>query len=203
MTHYTLPDTAVTPDVSHLLPILHRGDWGDGVEAVCAMSALVAGADDVSDCITAGWSDDVGADWLPGVIVRLFDEDVGADDEEVAAREWFVALHGAVQGQAIDYRAARHRFLIGVLADGQHSALATLHSLDGDGAQQIAAIEAAVARHRRALASDAPTDEEWDAAWVGARAAAWGAEAAARAEHRSLLLTALHQSTKQGDARDV
>ena len=60
---------------------LRSGSWG-GAEAVCMMSAIVTGANEVADCVTAGWPD-----WLAGLNVSLFDASVGAADEDLARFE--------------------------------------------------------------------------------------------------------------------
>ncbi len=49
--------------------ILGRGEWGDGVEMVCVMSALIPGATSIQHCITEGWTE-----WLVRLVIELNDK---------------------------------------------------------------------------------------------------------------------------------
>ena len=60
-----------------------RGRWGDGLSAVCLMSALVPGARSHEDCVSAGWPE-----WLVMACTSLFDGDVNAPDELGEAVKW-------------------------------------------------------------------------------------------------------------------
>ena len=41
--------------IEKAIPKLMQGDWGDGEETVCMMSALVSGAKSDDECVSAGW----------------------------------------------------------------------------------------------------------------------------------------------------
>ena len=66
-----------------------RGEWGDGVESVSMMNALVPGAEDTEDCVMAGWTE-----WLAGLCTYLYKSNVGADDEQRAAVQWAYRVIG-------------------------------------------------------------------------------------------------------------
>ena len=139
-------------------PILKRGGWGDGVEAVCLMSALVPGATSVDECVTAGWPE-----WLPELVVDLYDADVGAEDEQAAADLWAFRIAEAIR-KPVDYDRARDRFLV-----------ATLETvLEHDRAGVVQPVIDLL--HRRLAGQDAGAAAwaaAWEAAWEAAREAAW------------------------------
>ena len=142
---------------------LKRGSWG-GTEAVCMMSALVPGARSTEDCETAGWPA-----WLAELCVSLYDADVGADDEQIAADRWAYQVAEAI-ALPLDYKRARHLFFIAVLQRVEHLDTADV-------------VRPVIALHERAMTPDEPDDSEWDAARDdarddardAARAAAWAA----------------------------
>ena len=108
MTMMTLaPDAVALIDAAK--PILTRGDWGDGVSAVCFMSALVPRAREESDCVTAGWPE-----WLVNLCVDLFDVDTleygGEEANDQAAIEWAESMAWALSREA-DYDAVRRTFI--------------------------------------------------------------------------------------------
>ena len=159
-------ENLMTSTVLELLPAgadslpydrLTRGTWGDG-ERVCAMSAMVPGARSEADCVAAGWPA-----WLPPVVVALYDYDVGVDDEQAAADEWFRQLAEAV-ASPVDYERGRRRWLIAVLEPIAHLS---------------PVVQPVIDLHRQELAGDAPRDRAaapaGDAGWAAARAAAWAA----------------------------
>ena len=162
-------------------PILKRGDWGNGTDAVCMMSAMVRGARSDEDCVTAGWPE-----WLSTVNHVLFDANVGANDEDAAAYQFALGVAKALETPR-DTDKARDMFLIARLDTGDISALKTLRSLDGDFAQQISAVETVVSLLRRRINGEDVADEMAPAraaayaAYAAARAAADAADAAARA----------------------
>ena len=88
---------------------MRQGNWGDGVERVCLMSALVPGARNAQECVTAGWPE-----WLVLECVALYDDDTGADDEQAAADEWAYRM-AEVVSKPVDYRKALDRYHIGML----------------------------------------------------------------------------------------
>lgn len=162
--------------------ILKGGDWGDGTEAVCMMSALVAGADSTEDCVTAGFPR-----WIAELNVHLFDVRVGADDEDKARQHFALSVAEAIATPR-DLDAAHDRFLIARLDTGEQSTLKTMRSLKGNSSRQIEAVERVVALlHRRLSGED--VEEEMRAAraaayaavHASARAAAYAAAAAAYA----------------------
>lgn len=150
--------------------ILKARGWGDGVSAVCAMSAMVPGAVGVEDCVTAGWPE-----WLAELVVYLYDGAPEADRAPFA-----LAVAKAVSSPR-DYDRARDLFLIQRLDTGDHSALASLRRLSGDWTCQIEAVSDVVALLRRRLAGEDVRKAMTDA-WAAAEAAAQaGAVTAARA----------------------
>jgi hypothetical protein len=160
---------------------LQAGSWG-GTETVCMMSALVKGAECVSDCVTAGWPD-----WLVKMNVILFDASVGVDDEKAARYEFALAVARAVQDPR-DYDKARDLFLIARLDTGEHSALKSLKKLYGDWTRQRETVERVVALLRRRIAGDdvvAEMKEAYAAAYAAGDAAdgSYAADAAAYAAY--------------------
>ena len=132
-------------------PILRRGEWGDGVKAVCLMSAFVPGAKSFGDCVTAGWPE-----WLASLTATLYDADVGADDEKAEADRWAYRM-AAVISRPINLVQAQHRFLIATLAP-----LVSLSPV----------VEPVINLHQRVLNDDAPLRREWEAAETDAWEAA-------------------------------
>ena len=88
---------------------LKRGEWGNGTDAVCMMSAAVPGASSSEDCVTAGWPE-----WLADLNVSLFDAHVGAEDEVKAAWSFAKDVAEAVSIPR-DMDRARDLFLISTL----------------------------------------------------------------------------------------
>jgi hypothetical protein len=166
----TLIDTAAPAKIAAAK--LRAGSWG-GDDTVCMMSALVPGAQSASDCVTAGWPR-----WLAELNVRLFDANVGAKDETAARNDFAMAVAKAVAVPR-DYDRALTLFLIRRLDGGNMSALKTLHSLKGDFAQQISAVEAVVALLHRKLGGEDVSTEMRAAARAAADAAARAAADAA------------------------
>lgn len=158
-------------------PRLVRGEWGNGTDAVCMMSALVKGARSDVDCVTAGWPE-----WLAILNPALFDSDIGAADESSAAYQFAYDVAKAIETPR-DLDRARDLFLISRLDKGEHSALKTLHRLDGDFARQIAAVEAVIGLLYRRLSGEDVTygmraaGKRAAAARRAASAASWIAEA--------------------------
>lgn len=147
-------------------PILKRGSWRGGIEAVCMMSAMVKGAQSTEDCVTAGWPK-----WLVDLNVYLFDEDVGADDEDLAAWEFARAVAEAVS-VPVDTDKACDLFLISRLDTGEFSALKTLESLDGEWGEQKKAVSDVVALLWRRVAGEDVAEEMRAAARAATLAAA-------------------------------
>ncbi len=164
---------------------LKAGSWGDGTHAVCLMSALVNGADSIEACVTAGWPE-----WLANLNVYLFDEDVGADDEEKARGEFALRIAELVQTPR-DYGKARDLFLILRLNDGEYSAIKSLRwkPVDSDWWRdcESAIIRVADLLRRRVAGEDVAKDIDAaaDAARVAADAARAPADAAAAAAARA------------------
>jgi len=193
---------------------LKSGSWGDGTHAVCMMSAMVSGAHNTQDCVTAGWPE-----WLASLNVYLFDAKVGADDEEKTRAEFALRIAELVQTPR-DYDKARDLFLIRRLDDGEHSALKSLrvNPVDADWWRDC---EAAIVRVTELLRRRVDGDDvakEMDAAYAAAAraavrtyAAASAADAAdaayaadadadaARAAARADLIAALEAAQIKGD----
>ncbi len=149
-------------------PILKRGDWGDGVEAVCLMSALVPGATSMEDCVTAGWPE-----WLPGLVVTLYDETVGAEDEQAAADIWAFRIAEAIRGP-VDYERARDRFLVATLETVlEHDRAGVVQPVIDLLHRRLARQDAGAAAWE--AAREAAREAAWAAAWATAGAAAWAA----------------------------
>ena len=91
------------------MDMLKRNTWGDGIKEVCMMSAIVPGAEGLEDCVAAGWPM-----WLAHLCLRLFDSEVGAEDEQVTANEWAIHVAEAVS-LPVDYNKARDLFILGSL----------------------------------------------------------------------------------------
>ena len=147
---------------------LRARSWG-GTEAVCMMSALVSGAQSTDDCVTAGWPE-----WLAETNVYLFDADVGAEDEDAARYQFALDVATAVQSPR-DYDKARDMFLIARLDTGDHSALKSLASVEGDWTAQRDAIQSVVSLLRRRIAGEdvaAEMKQAADAASYASHAAA-------------------------------
>ena len=178
------PDAVDKIEAAHAAGLLKAGNWGDGNDAVCMMSAMVPGAKSTGDCVTAGWPE-----WLAALNVHLFDASVGADDEDVARYQFALDVAKAVS-QPRDYDKARDLFLIRRLEDGEHSSLKTLHSINGDWTRQIDAVKAVVTLLKRRI-----NGENVAAAYAAAYAAAAARaadRAAARAAARVDLIIALN-----------
>ena len=134
-------------------PTLVRGDWGDGVETVCLMSALVPGANDHTDCVTAGWPE-----WLARLCVNLYDIDTMPSEfntEQEMANRWAYQVAEAV-AKNIDYEEAHYRFLTLVLES-------VLHIDTGNVVSDVLEL------HIRALKGDTPSPSEWTAAAENAK----------------------------------
>lgn len=185
--------------------ILKAGDWGDGTEAVCMMSAIVRGAQSRADCVTAGWPE-----WLAGLNVWLFDRKVGADDED-AARAAFALDVAVAVSKPFDADKARGLFLIKQLETGDYSALKSLRMKPVD-ADWWRDCEAAVVRVadllKRRMAGADVTDELADArsdarsdayAAADARSDARAARAAAIAAARADLVASITEAQIQGE----
>ena len=174
----TLIDETALAKIEAVQPILRAGSWGNGTDAVCMMSAMVSGATCAEDCEAAGWPR-----WLAELNVKLFDAEVGADNEHAARVQFARDVAEAVQGPR-DYDKALDRFLIARLDTGTHSALKSLAKVPGDWTQQRKAIERVVALlHRRFAGEDVAEEMKAakaaaEAAWAAAKAAAEAAEAA-------------------------
>ena len=133
---------------------LIRGVWSEeATERVCALSALVDGAQTVNDCIAAGWPG-----WLAPLVVSSFDSDIGADDELAAATAWWRELVQAVSAP-VDYYQAYHRYIATLLT--------SVVELDSAGV-----VQPLIDLHERSLAQDWPTEGDWLHAGDSAKAAA-------------------------------
>ena len=120
-----------------------RRAWGDGVAEACALNALIDGAGSFHDCHRADWPS-----WLPSVVARCYDQDVGAGDEQAAADEWFCEL-AAILASPVDYHSAHHYFVLALLKSvAERPALAHI-------------VGPTIALHERTLAGDDVTVEEW------------------------------------------
>ena len=177
----TIPVDPARLDAAHAAGKLKQSTWGDGFNTVCMMSALVPGAYSSQSCVTAGWPE-----WLVELNIRMFD---GAETIEAA---WEFAHSVAIACvRPIDYDAARDRFLIAVLAEGDHSVSASLRKVkceEGWWENSSKAVDTVAALLTRRLAAEDVT-EQLNAAAAAAEAAlrdAWAAEAAeARAAARA------------------
>lgn len=127
--------------------ILKAGNWGDGNDAVCLMSAAAPGARNTDDCVTAGWPA-----WLSGLNILLFDRNVGAEDED-AARFAFALAMGEAVSVPRDMDRAHDLFFA-----------ATLEQISTDDADADAAITKVIALYQRRLAGKTVAEEEWEAA---------------------------------------
>ena len=136
---------------------LRRGAWSDGGEAVCMMGALVRGAAGIQDCRAAGWPG-----WLAELCVRLYDADVGAPDEQLAADRWALRMAEAI-AHPVDYDLVLHDWMARLLR--------RIEPMDDTGA-----VGAVIELHERAMTADAPRDHEWTAARNAARNAAADAD---------------------------
>ena len=135
---------------AHLL----RGKWRDPATGrVCGMAALVDGTMSRDDCIALGnWPE-----WLPAVVITLFEAEVGGD-ELAASAAWWGELAIALATPR-DYERAHHRFvadLLRTVAELGHGAVA----------------QPAFALHEHALAGNPPAPEEWSDAEARAEFAA-------------------------------
>ena len=157
--------------------ILRSGNWGDGTNAVCMMSALVSGADDTKSCVTAGWPE-----WLAQLNVHLFDATVGAEDEYASRAEFALRIAELVQTPR-DYNKARDLFLIARLDTGDYSALKSLRisPVDADWWRtcEKATSDVVALLHRR-IAGEGVTSEMGEARSALAAVHAAGAVSTAR-----------------------
>ena len=115
----TIPVDPTRLDASHAAGMLKQRTWGDGTNTVCMMSALVPGAHSTTTCVTAGWPA-----WLVDLNIRMFDDAETIEDAWEFAHAVAIACAGP-----IDYDAARDRFLISVLTEGDHSVSASLRKV--------------------------------------------------------------------------
>ena len=88
---------------------MRRNAWGDGVEAVCLMSALVPGAKSIGFCVMAGWPQ-----WLAHLLVNLYDADTGVSYEQTRADAWAYEVAEALS-VPLDYAQVKDRYLIALL----------------------------------------------------------------------------------------
>jgi hypothetical protein len=179
---------------------LKAGSWGDGTHAVCMMSALVGGARDGSDCVTAGWPE-----WLVSLNVSLFDAKTGSDDEDKARAEFALRVAELVQTPR-DYNRARDLFLIRRLDDGDYSALKSLRQnpVDADWwrACESAIVGVADTLRRRVAGED--VGAEMKAADAAADAAAYAAaDAAAYAAANAAAYAAANAAANAARAADA
>ena len=163
--------------------LLRRGDWGAG-EVVCAMSALVPGAESIDDCVAAGWPK-----WLVDLIVSQFDQCPDTPSAYQYAHDVATACSKRVNG----YDEVRRDFLVAILSEGKCSALTSLRGTKADAdwwrdceAAVLGVVEALRSGGGLTAARAAARDAAWaaarDAARDAARAAAWAAaRGAARA----------------------
>lgn len=170
----TIPVDIARLDAAHAAGILKQRTWGDGTHAVCMMSALVPGANSAEVCVTAGWPA-----WLVHLNISMFD---GAETLE-DAWEFAHAVAIACAGP-INFDAARDRFLIAVLTEGDHSVSASLRKVKCEEDwwhNSNKAVDTVVALLTRHLAGDDVTHQLTEAAWAAKAAAdaAWEAGAAA------------------------
>jgi hypothetical protein len=176
----TIPVDPSRLDAAHAAGILKQGAWGDGTDAVCMMSALVPGARSNEACVTAGWPE-----WLVALNIGMFDDAETPD----AAWEFAHAVATACAGP-VDYDAARDRFLIAVLTEGDYSVSASLSKVQCDEiwwGDCNRAVDTVAALLTCRLSGEDVT-EPLKAAAAAARAAcaeAWAAEAAARTAARA------------------
>ena len=172
----TIPVDIAQLDAAHNAGILKQGAWGDGTDAVCMMSALVPGARSNEACVTAGWPE-----WLVALNIGMFDDAETPD----AAWEFAHAVATACAGP-VDYDAARDRFLIAVLTEGDYSVSASLSKVQCDEIwwhNSNASVHTVAALLARRLDGEDVTEplKAAAAAADAARKAAWAAEAEAAA----------------------
>ena len=176
----TIPVDPSRLEAAHAAGILKQGGWGDGTHAVCMMSALVPGAKNSEACVTDGWPA-----WLVSLNISMFDR---AETLEAA---WQFA-HDVAEActHPIDFDAARDRFLIAVLTEGEHSASASLRKVkckESWWENSNKAVDTVAALLTRRLAGEDVTHQlaeaaaEARAAGRAAVRAAWAAVAAAAA----------------------
>lgn len=180
----TIPVDTARLDAAHAAGMLKQNTWGNGTNTVCMMSALVPGANSTTICVTAGWPA-----WLVDLNIRMFDDAETIEDAWEFAHAVAIACAGP-----IDYDAARDRFLISVLTEGDHSVSASLRKVKCEEdwwKNSNKAVDTVAALLTRRLAGEDVT-EQLAAAWAWAAAAAaeeaeaaWAAEAAADAEARA------------------
>lgn len=91
--------------------------WGDGKETVCIMSAMVPGAKNINNCVTAGWPY-----WLTKMCITLFDETGDEDDAETDRQEFAYNLSLACS-KTFDADEALYIVLLYLLEDYKHSAI--------------------------------------------------------------------------------
>ena len=129
---------------------LARRERGDAKERISPLGVFVNGATLPVDCFAAGWPA-----WLASAVAGLYDADVGAADEAVAAESWLTNV-AAVLARPLDREAARRRLFVTLLR--------ALHNCDRSGATP-----AIIALHERALHGDPPMVTEWRAAVASLR----------------------------------
>jgi hypothetical protein len=172
----TIPVDIARLDAAHAAGILKQGNWGDGTHAVCMMSALVPSARNTEACVTAGWPA-----WLVDLNISIFDR------AETPKAAWeFARSVAETCAHSVDFDAARDKFLIAVLAEGEHSASARLRKVQCDETwwkNSNKAVDTVAALLTRRLGGEDVDDLLAEAAWEAEEAArAAGAWAAAAAE---------------------
>ena len=183
MTPVHFPDALPRLEAAIRKGTLRRGEWGDGNDVVCMMSAAepsAAGEGGADACATAGWPL-----WLARLNVRLFDADVGAEDEDAAAFDYARNVFQACR-VSFDPDRARDLFLIRRLDTGDYSALKSLrmNPVDADWYRRCERAVARVVGLLRMRLDGANVEAEMKAARAeafAARAEAWSAAAAADA----------------------
>jgi hypothetical protein len=193
-----LIDPTAADKIKAAHPHLRAGEWG-GTDTVCMMSALVRGAEDIQDCVTAGWPE-----WLAELNVSMFDANVGAECEETARYQFALDVADAVQVPR-DYDKARDLFLIATLdrakkhdTDGLcQGVIGLLHrriaGQDVAGEMTAARAAAHAARaHAAQDAADSATHAATHAAAFFAAHAAYAADSAAQDAADSATHAATH-----------
>ena len=184
MTSIHFPDALPRLEEAIRKGTLRRGDWGDGNDVVCMMSAAepsAAGEGGADACATAGWPL-----WLARLNVRLFDADVGAEDEDAAAFDYARGVFQACR-VSFDPDRARDLFLIRRLDTGDYSALKSLrlNPVDADWYRRCERAVTRVVGLLRMRLDGANVEAEMKAARaeaLAARAEAWSAAADANVD---------------------
>ena len=136
-----------------------QGSWSSG-DGTCVLGALVPGATEIDDCVTAGWPR-----WLAGWVRKLYDAEPRTLGQWTA--DTWAADLATVVARPVDYNAAHQRFMIALVSRlaasdptgrrGRYRRFAALCIMTPQSARRC---NQAISIYERALAGDSDAASE-------------------------------------------